>query len=99
VRSPLNGEVDMPGRDAGEVLVQPVILAVDDEPAVLRAIVGDLRRHYARRYRVIRSESGEEALEGIIVVRDYAEEVPVVVGSGGELNQVWTNDQHRALVP
>ena len=30
-------------------------------------------------------------LEGITVVRDYAEGVPVVVGSGGELNQVWTN--------
>jgi signal transduction histidine kinase len=30
-------------------------------------------------------------LEGIEVVRDYAAEVPVLVGSGGELNQVWTN--------
>jgi signal transduction histidine kinase len=30
-------------------------------------------------------------LEGIIVVRDYADDLPVVVGSGGELNQVWTN--------
>ena len=30
-------------------------------------------------------------LEGIAVVRDYPDELPVVVGSGGELNQVWTN--------
>jgi signal transduction histidine kinase len=30
-------------------------------------------------------------LEGITVVRDYPDELPVVVGSGGELNQVWTN--------
>ena len=30
-------------------------------------------------------------LEGIAVVRDYADDLPVVVGSGGELNQVWTN--------
>jgi len=30
-------------------------------------------------------------LEGIAVFRDYADDLPVVVGSGGELNQVWTN--------
>jgi signal transduction histidine kinase len=30
-------------------------------------------------------------LEGITVARDYPDELPVVVGSGGELNQVWTN--------
>ena len=30
-------------------------------------------------------------LEGIAVVRDYPDDLPLVVGSGGELNQVWTN--------
>jgi signal transduction histidine kinase len=30
-------------------------------------------------------------LEGIAVVCHYADDLPVVVGSGGELNQVWTN--------
>src|SRR5258708_25257347 len=53
----------MPERDAGDVLVQPVILVVDDEPDVLRAIAGDLRRHFARRYRAVPAASAEEALE------------------------------------
>src|SRR3569623_1953775 len=31
---------------------KPFILAVDDEPAVLSAVAGDLRREYGRQYRV-----------------------------------------------
>ena len=54
----------MADADAGAVAVQPVILAVDDEPAVLRAIAGDLRRHYARRYRVVRAGSGDHRESG-----------------------------------
>src|SRR3712207_179387 len=41
---------------------KPVILAVDDDPQVLRAVERDLRRKYAREYRVLRAESGESAL-------------------------------------
>ena len=42
---------------------KPVILAVDDDPQVLRAVERDLRHRYAREYRVIRAESGEAALD------------------------------------
>ncbi len=42
--------------------VRPVLLAVDDDPGVLRAIEGDLRRRYAERFRVVRASSGAEAL-------------------------------------
>jgi thioredoxin reductase (NADPH) len=42
---------------------KPVILAVDDDPQVLRAVERDLRRKYARNYRVLRAESGESALD------------------------------------
>ncbi|MDY7096105.1 MAG: FAD-dependent oxidoreductase [Acidobacteriota bacterium] len=42
---------------------QPVILAVDDDPQVLRAVARDLRRHYGEDYRIIRAGSGDEALE------------------------------------
>src|SRR5579883_2569931 len=41
---------------------KPVLLAVDDEPEVLRAIERDLRRRYSADYRVIRADSGESAL-------------------------------------
>src|ERR687893_1475409 len=42
---------------------KPVILAVDDDPQVLRAVERDLRRRYAREYRVLRADSGESALD------------------------------------
>jgi signal transduction histidine kinase len=53
-----------------------------------RAPIGDVdvRRGVDDTLAVLRAK-----LKGITVVRDYADEVPVVVGSGGELNQVWTN--------
>src|SRR5258708_24308064 len=42
---------------------KPVILAVDDEPAVLSAISRDLRRAFGDQYRVLRAESGPAGLE------------------------------------
>ena len=42
---------------------KPVILAVDDEPAVLSAVARDLRREYGEQYRVMRADSGVGALE------------------------------------
>src|SRR5687767_7172126 len=42
---------------------RPVILAVDDEPAVLGAVARDLRREYGEHYRVMRADSGGAALE------------------------------------
>jgi thioredoxin reductase (NADPH) len=44
-------------------MVKPVILAVDDDPQVLRAVERDLRRRYAREYRILRADSGESALD------------------------------------
>ena len=44
----------------------PVILAVDDDPEVLSAIVRDLRTRYREAYRIMRAASGESALETVI---------------------------------
>jgi thioredoxin reductase (NADPH) len=41
---------------------KPVLLTVDDDPEVLRAIERDLRSRYADRYRVMRANSGSAAL-------------------------------------
>jgi thioredoxin reductase (NADPH) len=41
----------------------PVLLTVDDDPAVSRAIARDLRQRYGHDYRVRRAESGADALE------------------------------------
>ena len=42
---------------------KPVLLTIDDDAEVLRAIERDLRRKYAGDYRVLRSESGTAAME------------------------------------
>jgi thioredoxin reductase (NADPH) len=44
---------------------RPVLLAVDDEPSVARAVERDLRRRYGRDYRVLRAESGASALDAV----------------------------------
>jgi thioredoxin reductase (NADPH) len=42
---------------------KPVILAVDDELAVLSAVARDLRHEYGEHYRVMRADSGAAALD------------------------------------
>ena len=42
---------------------KPVLLTVDDDAEVLRAVERDLRRRYGERYRVLRADSGAVALE------------------------------------
>jgi thioredoxin reductase (NADPH) len=42
---------------------KPVILTVDDDPDVLRAVERDLKRRYEERYRVLRADSGKAALD------------------------------------
>jgi thioredoxin reductase (NADPH) len=44
---------------------RPVLLTVDDDPGVSRAVARDLRRHYGERFRIVRASSGEEALEAL----------------------------------
>ena len=44
-------------------MAKPVILTVDDDADVLRAIERDLRQNYSDRYRILRAESGIAALD------------------------------------
>ena len=44
---------------------RPVLLSVDDDASVSRAVARDLRRRYGDRYRVVRAESGPDALEAV----------------------------------
>jgi thioredoxin reductase (NADPH) len=46
-------------------MAKPVILTVDDEPQVLNAIERDLRQHFSSEYRILKSESGKEALQTV----------------------------------
>ena len=47
------------------VMEKPVILTVDDDPQVLRAIARDLRQRYGDEYSVLRAESGAHALQAL----------------------------------
>ncbi len=58
---------------------RPVILAVDDEPAVLAAVARDLRRGFGERYRIMRASSGAEALELLEQIRKRGEQVALLV--------------------
>ena len=45
--------------------MKPIILAVDDEPQVLSAVVRDLRGRFGADYQIVRARSGAEALEAL----------------------------------
>ncbi|TYQ27733.1 response regulator [Pseudanabaena sp. UWO311] len=44
-------------------MLKPVILTVDDDPAVLQAVARDLRQQYGDRFRIVRADSGTSALD------------------------------------
>ncbi|MCB9078033.1 MAG: FAD-dependent oxidoreductase [Anaerolineaceae bacterium] len=46
-------------------MIKPVILSVDDDPGVLRAVARDLRRQYGEEYRILRADSGAAGLEAL----------------------------------
>lgn len=45
--------------------MKPFLVSVDDDPEVSRAVERDLRRNYGEQYRVLRAESGAEALTSL----------------------------------
>ncbi|WP_009632985.1 response regulator [Synechocystis sp. PCC 7509] len=50
-------------------MAKPVIMTVDDDPEVLRAISRDLQKEYGDKFRVLRADSGEVALEALQQVK------------------------------
>ena len=44
---------------------RPVLMTVDDDPGVSRAVARDLRRRYGAEFRVVRAESGADALDAL----------------------------------
>ncbi|MHB9864056.1 NAD(P)/FAD-dependent oxidoreductase [Streptomyces sp. YIM S03343] len=56
-----------------------VILTVDDDPGVSRAVARDLRRRYGESYRIVRAESGESALEALRELKLRGDLVAVVL--------------------
>jgi len=59
--------------------LKPVILTVDDDPEVLRAVERDLRRKYGEEYRVMRADSGAAALELLRALVERGDPVALLV--------------------
>ncbi|MEV5648410.1 FAD-dependent oxidoreductase [Nocardia sp. NPDC052254] len=59
--------------------VKPVILSVDDDPGVSRAVVRDLRRRYGADYRIMRADSGDSALEVLRELKLRGQPVAVLI--------------------
>ncbi|WP_370616893.1 FAD-dependent oxidoreductase [Mumia qirimensis] len=55
------------------------LLTVDDDPAVSRSIARDLRRRYGSSYRIVRAESGGDALDALRELKLRGEEVAVLL--------------------
>jgi thioredoxin reductase (NADPH) len=58
---------------------KPVLLTVDDDPGVSRAVARDLRRRYGRDYRVVRAESGPQALEALREIKLRGDAVAILL--------------------
>src|SRR5829696_2820166 len=64
--------------DSGRV-ARPAILTIDDDPSVSRAVARDLRRKYGEGYRIVRAESGPQALEALREIKLRGEQVAVLL--------------------
>ncbi len=60
-------------------MAKPILLTVDDDPAVSRAVARDLRRRYGEDYRVLRAASAAEGLEALREVKLRGERVAAIL--------------------
>ena len=58
---------------------RPVLMTVDDDPGVSRAVARDLRREYGEHHRIVRAESGPAALDALREIALRGEQVAVIL--------------------
>ena len=58
---------------------RPVIVTVDDDPQVSRAVARDLRRRYGENNRIVRAESGQDALDALRQMKLRGDQVAVIL--------------------
>jgi thioredoxin reductase (NADPH) len=57
----------------------PILLTVDDDPSVSRAVARDLRRRYGQNFRVVRADSGPDALDALREIKLRGETVAAML--------------------
>src|ERR1022692_2255549 len=89
-------EMTAPGR-----AVRTAILTVDDDPGVSRAVARDLRRRYGERHRIVRAESGAQALEALRELKLRGDLVAVILADYRmpEMNGIEFLEQAMDLYP
>lgn len=58
---------------------KPILLIVDDDPQVLRAVVRDVRKRYGKDYRILRADAPEAALEALEELQQRGQPVALVL--------------------
>lgn len=58
---------------------KPILLAVDDDRDVLRAVQRDLRRRFADKLKIVGADSGEAALEAVRELRDRGDDLALML--------------------
>jgi thioredoxin reductase (NADPH) len=78
-----------------------VILTVDDDPGVSRAVARDLRRQYGARYRIVRAESARDGLEALRQMKLRGDVVAVILADYRmpELNGIEFLEQAMDIYP
>jgi thioredoxin reductase (NADPH) len=57
----------------------PILLTVDDDPSVSRAVARDLRRRYGQQFRVVRADSGMDALDALREIKLRGDAVAAIL--------------------
>src|SRR5260221_4708867 len=80
---------------------KPVLLTVDDDPEVLRAVEPDLRRTHAHRYRIVRADSRATALQSLETLKKRNEPAALLLVDQRmpEMSGVEFLNQAMALYP
>jgi thioredoxin reductase (NADPH) len=65
--------------DAPERETRPILLTVDDDPSVSRAVARDLRRRYGAEYRILRADNGTDGLDLIRQVMLRGERIAAIL--------------------
>ncbi len=82
-------------------MIKPVLFAVDDDRAVLNAVDRDLRQKYGRDYRILKADSGANALEALKALQQRGEPCALLLVDQRmpHMTGVQFLEQARALYP